>query len=330
MIEYRNLKPIYAGRNSRVYKARSRAGSWVAVKHYFQHHSDRRDRLRTEFKSLTYLQSHGIDNIPVPLALNYRSGWAAYSWIDGVAIPSTQIFENDIDQVVNFLCHLKIIAKQTRGQNFGPASEACFSLKSLKANLDHRIAALQKAFKKESEYFDLLDFFEHDLLPFYRCLMKKHCNSDALMTRPLERKFQTLSPSDFGFHNALKNESGSISFLDFEYFGWDDPAKIISDFCLHPAMKLSPALCRLFLKHCFDLFQDDFHLKARLSILFPFFGIKWCLILLNEFLPSNLSRRRFAGRTTKNASIIRRRQLTKSRNMLQRVINDSIQSLFTQ
>jgi len=30
-----------------------------------------------------------------------------------------------------------------------------------------------------------------------------------------------------------------IIFLDFEYFGWDDPAKMIVDFLLHPAMNLS-------------------------------------------------------------------------------------------
>src|SRR5439155_21002106 len=53
---------------------------------------------------------------------------------------------------------------------------------------------------------------------------------------------RTLSPSDFGFHNALRQADGRIIFLDFEYFGWDDPAKMIADFLLHPAMELSAEL----------------------------------------------------------------------------------------
>ncbi len=35
-----------------------------------------------------------------------------------------------------------------------------------------------------------------------------------------------VSPSDFGFHNALLDDGGAISFLDFEYSGRDDPAKL--------------------------------------------------------------------------------------------------------
>ena len=41
----------------------------------------------------------------------------------------------------------------------------------------------------------------------------------------LLEQYRTLSPSDFGFHNALRTPAGTMVFLDFEYFGWDDPAK---------------------------------------------------------------------------------------------------------
>ena len=50
---------------------------------------------------------------------------------------------------------------------------------------------------------------------------------------------QVLSPSDFGFHNAILKESGDLVFLDFEYFGRDDPVKLMADFIWHPGMKLS-------------------------------------------------------------------------------------------
>ena len=38
-----------------------------------------------------------------------------------------------------------------------------------------------------------------------------------------------ISPSDFGFHNALRTNTGPV-FFDFEFSGWDDPAKTIIDF----------------------------------------------------------------------------------------------------
>ena len=38
-----------------------------------------------------------------------------------------------------------------------------------------------------------------------------------------------ISPGDFGFHNAIFTPTG-IKFIDFEFSGWDDPAKTIIDF----------------------------------------------------------------------------------------------------
>ena len=56
--------------------------------------------------------------------------------------------------------------------------------------------------------------------------------------RILPKSERCLSPSDFGFHNAICDVNGVYHFVDFEYFGWDDPAKMICDFILHPGMDL--------------------------------------------------------------------------------------------
>ncbi|HRD75978.1 MAG TPA: aminoglycoside phosphotransferase family protein, partial [Hyphomicrobiaceae bacterium] len=53
------------------------------------------------------------------------------------------------------------------------------------------------------------------------------------LARPLDHHEQCLSPSDFGFHNAL-SDAGRVTFIDFEYAGRDDPAKLASDFCCQP------------------------------------------------------------------------------------------------
>ena len=63
-------------------------------------------------------------------------------------------------------------------------------------------------------------------------------------------------------------------------------------------------------------------LVERIEIVYPLFGLKWCLILLNEFIPENLQRRHFASVAKINDSEILRQQLTKSRQMLERITDE--------
>jgi hypothetical protein len=70
--------------------------------------------------------------------------------------------------------------------------------------------------------------------------------SDIPFDAELAADRRTLSPSDFGLHNAIRRPDGSLAFVDFEYFGWDDPAKTLVDFVLHPGMLVSSNLAREF------------------------------------------------------------------------------------
>ena len=46
-----------------------------------------------------------------------------------------------------------------------------------------------------------------------------------------------------------------------------------------------------------DLFSDDPDFALRLSAAMPLYGMRWVMILLNEFLPGFAERRRNASRT---------------------------------
>ncbi len=131
---------------------------------------------------------------------------------------------------------------------------------------------------------------------------------------------RTLSPSDFGFHNALRGADGRLVFLDFEYFGWDDPAKTVADFLLHPGMQLPAALKQRFFFGMMAALASVPKLQHRVRAVYPLFGLKWCAILLNEFTLENLARRCFAD-GEKN-SWNKTTQLEKARLMLAQVIND--------
>ena len=106
---------------------------------------------------------------------------------------------------------------------------------------------------------------------------------------------RVLSPSDFGFHNAILRPNGKLCFIDFEYAGWDDPAKLVCDFFCQPKFPVP-----------FDFFEDFFcqvagvgseedELRLRVNLLLPVYRIKWCCIILARFQPEGAERRRFSG-----------------------------------
>jgi hypothetical protein len=93
-----------------------------------------------------------------------------------------------------------------------------------------------------------------------------------------------ISPSDFGFHNALLTKTG-VRFIDFEFAGWDDPAKAVIDFQLQPRIPLCSSLTLINSVRS----KDRSGILARCSILKPILYLKWCCIALNVLNPARLS-----------------------------------------
>jgi hypothetical protein len=110
-------------------------------------------------------------------------------------------------------------------------------------------------------------------------------------------------------------ETGELCFLDFEYAGWDDPAKMAGDFFAHPGIPVPREHFDPFLKTAMSFSRHANALELRARLLEPVFRIKWCCIVLNEFVPEAAQRRRFA---TPAADLVasKRRQLDKARTLL--------------
>ena len=95
----------------------------------------------------------------------------------------------------------------------------------------------------------------------------------------------TLSPVDIGFHNCLRTEN-RLFFIDYEFFGWDDPVKLVADTLQHLGSILSWDDNNLLLNKFKSLYMIDENFIFRLNCLYPLFGLKWCMIMLNQFLPN--------------------------------------------
>lgn len=271
LVPVETMDRIGGGGNSRIYRLSARH----AGKSYFQP-----QRLAVEFAALQFLWQAGLRCIPQPIAADEHV--AVYEFIAGTKPVPTAA---DIDAAVAFLNRLRTLT----GEGLPNAAEACFSVREIIANLEQRFARLAGSGVIE-EFLPLLE--------------RARRTPDSPATE------RVLSPSDFGFHNALRRPDGSLVFLDFEYFGWDDPAKLVCDFLLHPAMDLSDELKRRFYRG----YVTNKSLAQRVEIVYPLFGLKWITILLNEFVPDDLRRRRFAGQAPDPAV-----QLEKARRMKARI-----------
>ena len=100
-----------------------------------------------------------------------------------------------------------------------------------------------------------------------------------------------------------------LYFLDFEYFGWDDPIKLICDFFWHPGNNVSKKLKNRFLNKTINLFSKNYkNFKNKLYVLLPLYGLRWCLIILNCFVKKNHTNK-----------IIETQQLKKAQKILNQV-----------
>jgi len=314
------------GGNSRVYRLVGPEGRVLAGKVYLGLRADGFDRLAVEYQALAFLQDNGVEAVPRPVAFDSKAGLAVYEFCEGRRIVPAEIGPADLDQATAFLLGLKSLGRRPKADRLPPASEACFSGADIQANLTARLKRLRAVGGRDAAVELLFDFLDRNLAPAMDLILNwasaRFSRQGLDWNARLDPARQTLSPSDFGFHNALRRKDGSITWLDFEYFGWDDPAKMTADFLLHPAMNLDREAGRRFTSAILDGFSEVEDLAFRLETVYPLFGLKWCLILLNEFVPADLERRDFAAGEGLDADEIRRRQLDKAASLLNRILDE--------
>jgi hypothetical protein len=287
-----DVTPILGGGNNRLFRVQTEQGA-VVVKTYFHHPDDPRDRLGAEFGFSQFAWTHGLRNIPQPLAADAGEHVAVYGFVAGH--PPASAGESAVAQALAFLARLN--AQRAYGDRLPNASEACFSLDEHLERVDARVTRLCGV---EDERARLL--VSRTVLPAWRDV-RTHAVAAAQRqgvapTGTLPIADRCISPSDFGFHNALVDDSGQYSFLDFEYAGWDDPAKLVSDFFCQPACPVPLTYFEAVVARISNWFHEPAWHAWRMRWLWPVYQLKWACIMLNEFLPMAGSRRLFAGRDT--------------------------------
>jgi hypothetical protein len=266
------------------------------------------------------MAKNGVTNVPELIAVNSQVRAVLLSWIDGEAVRTPG--ESDISAASLFLDGLHSLRSTPDATGLPLAAEACLSSTELERQVRARLARLSECGAEEPQ---LANFMERHFKPSL-ALALAHAHGATSGRRrnfaeSIGRDQQSIVPADFGFHNALRRPDGSLVFLDFEYFGWDDPVKLAADFLLHPGMSLGAAARRRFRAAALRRHAHDATFAARLNGLMPLFRLRWVLILLNEFAPEHWRRRVIAG-VEISWSDAKARQLAKAGALLSGIEED--------
>ncbi|MDD5656740.1 MAG: aminoglycoside phosphotransferase family protein [Elusimicrobia bacterium] len=301
------LEPLAGAANNRVFRVSSGDGE-LLLKSYFRHPGDARDRCATEFAFCRRAWELGLRCVPRAVIRDSRRSLALYEFVAGRRLRAGEVGADSVRQAVSFWRGLN--AARLGGRRCPEASDAGFSTAEHLAAVARRLARLQGLPAACDLDRQAREFARKELGEAWRrisAFVRERSRRLGLeLDARLPRREWRLSPSDFGFHNAILERGGRLRFVDFEYAGWDDPAKTVCDFFCQQAVPVPAGYGPMFMRGVLgDLPRSRLH-RERVAMLMPVQRLKWCCILLNEFLPVGLARRRFSGSQAQKAAQLRK------------------------
>jgi len=277
-----HVEPLFGGRNSRIYRVEN-GDSPFALKFFRPDVNNSRDRFEAETSALNLFAENGLECTPRIVAQDRKNNCLLMEWIGGQRISNFDVI--DIDKLSDFVKNVYNIAKQKKHEDLRFATEACLTGNEIVKQIKRRLEKLEPVGKSHPE---LHKFLKDDFVPAFNEITywseEEYKRNGMNLYQNISQDQLILSPVDIGFHNCLKTKD-KMYFLDFEFFGWDDPVKLVADTLQHPGSMLKKTQNERLSTYFNAIFQKDPQFTVRLRCLYPLFGLKWCMIMLNPFLP---------------------------------------------
>ncbi len=304
-----SIEQINRGRNNIVLKIVTNQNTYGLKKYISKDASERFEREKSAYFLLHEMDFSFVASL---IGIDKSNYIILTQWVEG-----NVIHDIDVDIVKKFCdFHLKLDSYFTSSSHlfFHEAKDACLSESSLLVQIKQRLVSFENIYEDDPL---LLNFFKEYFYPIWNKIIEKPYKTAIV---PLSN--QTLILSDFGIHNAVKKDN-SIYFFDFEYFGRDDPVTGICNFVLHPTMNLNEENRKLFVSTFLNHHEKrDVEIRDRYAKKFPLYALRWCLIVLNEFLPHKWEERRKAHIFSESYAEIKNMQLEKAKNILKKITAD--------
>lgn len=270
-----DIKRVTNGVNSNVFVISDQSKKYILK--FYRKDNNSPTRLEREVSALELFHANGIKNVPELLSHSKRLNCSLLSFI-----PGENIFQFSQDYIVHFQSFFKKILSLSNGLDKGVlnlnAIDCCMEINTINSQIESRLTNLRK--ENNIQIDTLLNQIE-EIFQFVARQIKM-LNNNFNNLKPI------LSTVDFGINNAIiKNKE--FHFIDFEFFGWDNPIHLISDTISHPANNLNiheqSALLDAILE-CYTIPEELEEILKAFNGVNLLFDIKWCLIMLNPFLSS--------------------------------------------
>ncbi len=285
-----------AGRNSLV--LRVDCGEWqFVVKGY---RPGPRDRQACEAAAISFLRDKGLQSVPALHKADTETGLSLLEFVAGAPVSTPG--GRDLDQATAFALDLIDLSGAAETEALPTASAAVFSLQDLATQLAER----RRGFAGKVLPKVVAELLRRHTDLGAQALQRAESEAEAVgWQASLPREKWVLSASDFGFHNAVRRPGGDLCFIDFEYFGWDDPVKMICDFCLHPGHDLPSGGAERFRGALLDrLGEADPAIRRRERLCRPLYALCWALIVMNDLRDATLDAKPTQVRIEKSETYI--------------------------
>jgi hypothetical protein len=301
-----SLVPLHGGINNQVFSCSvgAKNSKRFVIKGYAP--KGLTDRMLAEVQFLRYAQQVAPSYVPKLLAEDEEYRCIVLEYLDGQPYPvGLSPSEQDIMHAGNFFRLLnadQLLAKdhikQQAAEGFLRVTE---HLENVFVRLNQlSIEHLPIEFRSQANLLVQNIFQEFEALADQtKALIDKSQIQDAINSEDY-----CVSPSDFGFHNAFRSPNG-VKFFDFEFAGWDDPAKAVVDFSLQPRMPVAPKLAKLFFQSVVPYGGEQ--LRTRSAVLGPILRLKWLCIMLSVLRPDRLLQMKTVTRDSMGEGFVKQR-----------------------
>ena len=233
-----SLIQLHGGINNRVYKFGEGTTSRV-VKGYRDIELEKPDRMGAEVSFLNYSALVAPNYVPRLFHVDSQRRCIIIEYLEGTKFTEGEpVTQSEVQTAKDFYRKLNEHSKLAQQMITLDAKDGFLRLSEHITNLRHRISEMgidHLPDRNQNNAKQLLILLSRliDLVGEWF----NHLITDSKINYSIDIRQRCVSPSDFGFHNAIKTKDG-IKFFDFEFSGWDDPAKTSIDFMLQPRVSM--------------------------------------------------------------------------------------------
>lgn len=286
------IQSVSGGANNRVWQVKTLQGKYL-LKQYFRSPEDSRNRFASEKAFYTHAQNKVPGKVPQVQAWDPEGEAGLFFWVEGRKLTEREVTGARVQEALEFFAALNRPPLPTLS-DLPSAAEAAWTVCEHLDLVNRRIMRLQQISGEDSEAEEARHLVREKVIPVWERILKTANREWPEKGRGTHRATACVSPSDFGFHNSLLGGDGRLRFFDFEYAGWDDPAKMAADFFCQPRIAAPASEFPRVAALLAELFPQDAEVADRATSLWPVYRMKWICIMLNEFLPAGKTRRGFS------------------------------------